>query len=75
MIHTRPKSMKPNMTGLNQTGLGVSLVLPSVERGAFERVFELAIMRQSLADASLPLLTARVGDPRTSRRVALNLFT
>ena len=60
------------MTGLNQTGLGVSLVLPSVERGAFERVFELAIMRQSLADAPLHPLTEA---SRTVRRVALNLFT
>lgn len=46
------------MTGLNHTGLGVSLALPSGERGAFERVFDPAIMLQSLVDALMRALSA-----------------
>jgi hypothetical protein len=34
MIQTRPKIMKPNMTGLNQTGLGSSSVFSVGNFGA-----------------------------------------
>ena len=72
MIQIKPSSMKPNMTGLNHTGLGVSLALPSIERGAFERVFDLAIVWESLADG--PVLTLSEGS-RMMQALRLNLFT